>query len=528
MSASAPEPTDPVDDLAWNEVPTRQKVLVVGAGPAGLAAAASLKALQVPFDLVDSAKDVGGIWNPDRADSPVWPSLEMISSTRFTQFEDLVQPVSFPSFLSPDRMAKYLRAYAARYRLTDHFLPGRGVRAAKPFEDGVWEVEFHGGMIGIYRAIVAAHGTTNRLHLPEWADDVPASITTLHSSAWTGADGLEGKRVLVVGAGQSAADVAVDAARRALEVRWSARSGHWIVPRTIGGMPGDVAASHEPEALGGLNERIAESVIGRSVGNPERLGLPRPSAPLLEDRVIVSDDVVPRIRDGRITPVGDVTGVDEDGTVSFAGDPVYRPDVIVYATGYEHGADYLPDTVVPTTADGTADLFLGTFPRGREDLVLLGQQHVNGGVLPLLVQQADLAAYVLRATWDHGDDAHSSAHGGGGAQHGSGTGAAGTAESRKAAAALAEFRRLKAGSDTAVPRRQAPSGLRARLDGVLGRLPRTAPGARSAGSGIRRSAAGATGAGARGAGTQRAPELVPYASRDDLVAQLGTVRDLFE
>jgi cation diffusion facilitator CzcD-associated flavoprotein CzcO len=515
-STSTPEPSDPENDLSWNEVPTRQKVLVVGAGPAGLAAAASLRALKVPFDLVDSAKDVGGIWDPDREDSPVWPSLEMISSTRFTQYEDLVQPVSFPSFLSPDRMAKYLRAYAARYHLTDHFLPRMGVRAATPFEDGVWQVEFHGGRVMIYRAVVAAHGTTNRPHLPEWALDVPSSVTTLHSSEWTGADGLEGKRVLVVGSGQSAADVSVDAARRALEVRWSARSGHWIVPRTIGGTPGDVAASHEPEALGALNERIAEGVIGRSVGNPARLGLPRPAAPLLEDRVIVSDDVAPRIRDGRITPVGDVRGVEEDGTVGFAGDPVYRPDVIVFATGYERGADYLPDDVVPTTTTGTPDLFLDTFPRGREDLVLLGQQHVSGGILPLLVQQADLAAYVLRAT---GAEAVGAAAPADGAR-----GAAAPTDGARHAGALAEFRRLKAGSDSAVPRQKASSGLRARLDGVLGRLPRTSP---SAPGHHTVSAMGGSGSDA-GPGAARAPELVPYVSRDELVARLGTVRALFE
>src|SRR5699024_1137690 len=112
-----------------DQIPTREKVLIIGAGPAGLAAAAALKALEVPFDLVDQAAHVGGIWDPEREDSPVWPTMEMISSREFTQYEDMLQPVSFPEYLSPTQMAKYLRAYAARHDLTEHFRPRTAVRS---------------------------------------------------------------------------------------------------------------------------------------------------------------------------------------------------------------------------------------------------------------------------------------------------------------------------------------------------------------------------------------------------------------
>jgi cation diffusion facilitator CzcD-associated flavoprotein CzcO len=491
--ASATQQTSAED--AGVDVPSREKVLVVGAGPAGLAAAAALKALRVPFDLVDAGKDVGGIWSTSREDSPVWPAMEMISSTQFTQYEDMIQPVSFPTFLRPAQMSKYLRAYAARYELTDHFLPRLAVRTAKPFEEGVWQVEFSDGRVTVYRTIIAAHGISSRPHLPEWAGDVPGGIRTLHSSEWTGNDGLEGRRVLVVGSGQSAADIAVDAARRALEVRWSVRTGHWIVPRTIGGQPGDVAASREPAVLGSLNEKIAEQVVRRAVGDPTSLGLPKPAAPLLEDAVIVSDEIAQRIRDGRVTPTGDVDSIDADGTVTFTGrgsgsgaartssaHADFAPDVIVFATGYEQGADYLPDDLVPRTASGEPDLFLGAFPRGRSDLVLLGQQRVNGGVLPLLVEQADVAAYALHAQ-------------------------------REGTPQAAQFQRLREGSDAQVPL-PGESGLRGRLGALL---PPRRDDRRGAGS-------GAPGAGASDADRAR----VPFADRDLLIARLRSVRALFD
>src|SRR5699024_4145352 len=107
----------------------------------------------------------------------------------------------------------------------------------------------------IYRAVVSAQDISEHPHRPAWAAAVPSSVRVVHANDWTGADGLEGQRVLVVGSGQSAADISDDAARRALEVRWSMRTGHWVVPRRIAGVPGDVAASREPSVLGGLNAR---------------------------------------------------------------------------------------------------------------------------------------------------------------------------------------------------------------------------------------------------------------------------------
>lgn len=402
------------------EIPTSEQVLVVGAGPAGLAAAAALKTLDVPFTMIDGAKHVGGIWDPEREDSPVWPSLEMISSKAYTEYEDMLQPVSFPQHLTATHMAKYLRAYAAKNELTDHFMPRTTVRRATSYGEGRWQVELSNGQIGVWRAIVVATGTSQIPHLPDWAEDIEGDITVLHSSRWPGASAadIDGKKVLVVGSGQSAADIAVDAARRAHEVRWSARSGHWVVPRSIGPVAGDVAAAQRPAILGGLNHKIAEKVITAVAGNPAEYGLPAPTAPVTEDRVIVSDDVLERIAEGRITPMSDVSHV-ENGTVHFRNGGTFTPDVIVLATGYRPGIDWLPVEAVPTTTAGTLDLFLNTFPRTRDDLVLLGQVHVSGGVLPLLVEQADVAAFFLRAVMDDSPAAEA-------------------------------FRRLRAGSDSAI------------------------------------------------------------------------------
>lgn len=472
--------------------PTREKVLVAGAGPAGLAAAAALAALRIPFDLVDPGSDVGGIWSLGE-DTPVWDSMHPISSREMTQFEDLLMPVSFPDFPSPEDLGKYLRAYAARYDLTAHFRPGVSVRSAEPFEEGVWQVELSNGEVGVYRAIISATGTSARPHLPAWAIDPNLSglrdLTAvggprlIHSRDWTGADSLQGRTVLVVGSGQSAADIAVDASRSALEVRWSVRTGHWIVPRTIGGVPGDVAASREPALLGPLNEKIAEAVIRRTMGNVRALGLPAPEAPLLSDRVIVSDDILPRIREGRVRPVADVTGMDDEGRVSLADGSDWNPSVIVLATGYEHGPQFLPEGLIPRTDSGSPDLFLGAFPRTRDDLAVLGQMRTVGGIWPLLAQQADIAALFLHAQ-------------------------------REDPAAAEAFRRLRSGSDHRVSARAASQpgrpteGLRGRLASGLEHLQDLA----------RRPAA---------VTPVRETGQLPFVDRADALARLRRAREVF-
>lgn len=467
--------------------PTREKVLVVGAGLAGLCAAAALRALRVPFDLVDPRQDVGGIWDPS-LEGPVWPGLRTVSSREMTQLEDLLMPASFPAYPDAAQMSKYLRAYAARYDLAEHFRPGIAVRSARPFDDeGLWQVELSDGSIGTYRALVAAHGTSSREHRPAWArtaHDGPVEVR--HSRTWHGAAGLEGRTVLVVGSGQSAADIAVDAAGRALEVRWSVRTGHWIVPRHIGSVPGDVAASREPALLGRVNRRIAEAVVSRTVGNPASVGLPRPRTPLLEDRLIVSDDVLPRIREGRITPVPDVRSLDAQGRVHLEDGTTWNPDLIVLATGYEDGADYLADDLLPRTPQGAPDLFLGAFPRVRDDLVVLGQFRTVGGVLPLLAQQADIAAYFLRAVLEDRPEAEA-------------------------------FRRMRAGADAGVPMEHAPRPSAAAEQGrVAGRLLESVSRLQDA---TRRTASPEQ---------VRESRQLPFMDREDLAARLRFVRSLFE
>lgn len=356
-------------------------VLVIGAGPAGLSAAASLKALGVDFDLVDAQNHVGGVWNVANDDAASWPSKRLTSSKGNTQFEDLRMPVSFSSFPTTDEYATYLRAYASHHGLTDHFHPRTAVRRLRDFGEGKWEVEFSSGEVKPYEAVIAAHGIANRPFLPpEFFEAKEQGVNAIHVKNFAGAEATSEQNVLVVGSGQSAADVATELADGKRRVALHLSEGHWVVPRTIAGMPADTISHAEPGILGRkLNDSIAEKVVTTLVGRPEDVGLPAPTLALLDDEPIVSDTLIDLIKERKIDVVRDGRHL-----------PLSACDLVVFATGYEPGADYLD-------AGYMENLFLGAFPRERNDLAILGQFRVAGGTVPVLTEQADIAVYAIHA-----------------------------------------------------------------------------------------------------------------------------------
>lgn len=458
------------------------KVLIIGAGPAGLSAAASFKALGVDFDLVDAQDHVGGVWNVANDDAASWPSKRLTSSKQNTQFEDLRMPVGFSSFPSTDEYATYLRAYASHHDLTENFHPRTSVRRLRDFGEGQWEAEFSNGQVRPYSAVVAAHGIANRPFLPpQFVEAKERGAKAIHVKNFAGADATTEQSVLVIGSGQSAADVATELADGKRRVGLHLTEGHWVVPRTIAGMPADSLALSEPGILGrSVNDSIAESVVTKMMGRPEEVGLPAPDVALLDDEPIVSDTLVSLVKDHSIEVMRDGRHLPFD---SF--------DLVVFATGYEPGADYLD----PTYAEG---LFLGAFPRERNDFAVLGQVRVSGGVMPVLTEQADIAVYAINA-YLNGDTAD-----------------------------LEAFTRLKSRAEREVPKSPRAtiatgSGVRGKVKGLVSQVrtvthrPRTDAEAQSS---------------LQDADLDALPEdkalKLPLTDRGDLLARLHTARRIFE
>ncbi|HZW90078.1 MAG TPA: NAD(P)/FAD-dependent oxidoreductase, partial [Myxococcaceae bacterium] len=210
------------------------RVCVVGAGPAGLSLARAFLAHRIPFDVYERHRDVGGLWDPSNPGSPIYESAHFISSRTQSHFHDFPMPEDYPDYPSHRQVLDYVRSFADAFRLRDHIRFGTGVTSAVA-DGGGWKVTLSTGEVRPYAALVCASGTNWYPVMPTYPGVFAGEMR--HTQTYRSADELRGKRVLIIGAGNSGCDIACDAARTAEKVFLSVRRGYHFIPKHIFGKP---------------------------------------------------------------------------------------------------------------------------------------------------------------------------------------------------------------------------------------------------------------------------------------------------
>ncbi|MCI9889170.1 NAD(P)-binding domain-containing protein [Micrococcales bacterium 31B] len=367
------------------------RVLVIGAGAAGLAAAAELGRAGIAYDIVDGRKDIGGNFSDKGADSR--PGSALLTSRDLSGFEDLFIPGIFDAHPRPSQVTQYLQAYAAHHGIANHFTGERQVRQAIPMGQGTWEVTFQGGEVRPYRAVIVATGRHGKPVLPEWATRsvIPADRVPSDLSGWADRD------VLIVGGGNTAASLAVAAVAAGARVTLSWRRGYWVFPTTVMGISLDAFLRSAPKVPTSVNQWTLEKVLHRIVGTAQKPGFPEVTHRPLDAIPLISDSLVPLVSSGKIKIMPDVTSLDGDN-VSFSHGVTRSFDVIVAATGSAADYSFIPaDALGATTPGHPLDLYLHTLPRERNDLAFVGDIVSDGALFPLYGEQAKLAVAMLRA-----------------------------------------------------------------------------------------------------------------------------------
>jgi cation diffusion facilitator CzcD-associated flavoprotein CzcO len=234
--------------------------------------------------------------------------------------------------------------------------------------------------------------------------DLPGVFTgeSFHSIRYRTADSFSGKRVLVVGAGNSGCDIAVEAGQHAAKTFLSVRRGYHYIPKYAFGRPIDQVAELGIR-LGlplGVRRRINQLVLAIVAGNPARFGLPRPDHRLLESHPIVNSQIFQAIGQGEITPKRDLIELRGDRVVFNDGstEPV---DLIVYATGYQVVFPFLDHSAANAT-NGRPDFYLHLAHPSRDNLFILGMIQPDSGVWRLLDLQARVVARTVAAAAGNG------------------------------------------------------------------------------------------------------------------------------
>ena len=367
---------------------------IVGAGPSGLAMARWATELGLEAEILERHTEVGGMWDVERADTPIYDSTHFISSKTRSAFRDFPMPEDFPDYPDHRRIFRYLRDYAEKHGLRDLVRFDKQVEEARP-EDGSWVVRTGGGEELEYDGLAVASGHDWEPNLPELPGTFDGEV--LHSVEYRSPELFQGRRVLVVGGGNSGCDIAVDAAQNAVAASLSLRRGYHFVPKHIFGRPADVFAHEGPKLPMWLAQPLFGKLLRLLLGDLRRYGLPSPDHRLFETHPIMNTQVLHHLSHGDLRARPDVRELRGDRAIYVDGSQD-EIDLVVLATGYAHSIPFLSPEIF--RAGDVSELYLRVFHDRHPDLFVLGMFESDGGAYPLVDRQAELVARLVAARRD--------------------------------------------------------------------------------------------------------------------------------
>ena len=390
------------------------RVCIIGAGSSGIAAAQVLAARGIDFDCFEMGSGVGGNWRyeNDNGVSSAYRSLHINTSRTAMEYAAYPMPESLPDYPSHWQIADYFDDYVDHFGLreritfrtevvkvatssTDEGRPvggGYDVTVRTQSQDaGPGEPETRH-----YDHVIVANGH----HWdPRWPEPgFPGSETfpgvQMHAHYYRTPEVFEGKTVVVLGIGNSATDIAVEASRVARRTYLAMRRGAHVLPKYMFGVPTD-HLTDSPLARGplALQKLGLRAMLRLAVGRMTDYGLPEPDHDILEAHPTVSDDLLTRLGHGDITVRPNIDRF-EGAKVFFVDGTCTEADVVVYSTGYKVSFPFLDDTVV-RTEDNHVDLYRRVVSPEHPGLYFVGLIQPLGAVMPLAEAQSHWVAELI-------------------------------------------------------------------------------------------------------------------------------------
>ncbi|RKE77429.1 amino acid permease [Rhizobium sp. AG855] len=360
----------PVSERLAVETNYENHYCIIGAGPSGLVMARAFIKEGVPFDCFERHSDVGGLWDPQNPGTPIYESAHFISSKWTSYFYGFPMPDHFPDYPSYKQILDYIRSFARAFGLYDYITFNVEVVSAVPV-DGKWKVMLSTGEIRTYAGVVACPGVTWHASIPRipGADSFKGEIR--HSVSYMKPEEFTGKRVLVVGAGNSGVDIACDAAKFADKAFFSVRRGYRFVPKHLFGIPTDVLMSGQVLPPKGV---AVSTDVGKMLdtlnGDLTRLGLPKPDHDALSSHPIMNTQILHYLGHGDLIAKPDIKEL-RGNSVIFKDGSEEEVDLIMLATGYEYKMPFF-DPAMFEWKDGRPQLYMNVIHRSERGLYVLG------------------------------------------------------------------------------------------------------------------------------------------------------------
>jgi cation diffusion facilitator CzcD-associated flavoprotein CzcO len=381
-----------------SELPT---ACVIGAGSSGIAAAKALADAQIPFDCFERSDRVGGNWvfGNTNGMSSAYRSLHINTSRRRMEYSDFPMPASYPDFPHHTQIARYFENYIEHFGLRERITFQTGVAHAEREPDGVWPIELDTGERRRYDALLVANGHHWDPRWPEPAYPGAFAGRQLHAHHYVDNTDLRGQRVLVVGIGNSAMDIAVESSFVAATTLLSSRRGAHILPKYLFGRPLDqIGVNSFTGRLPWPVRRTMLSAIYRvGVGRMEDYGLPRPDHRLGEAHPTISADFLNRVAHGEIIHKPGIAALAGD-RVQFTDGSTEPVDVIVWCTGYNVTFPFFDPEFISAPGNDLP-LFRRLVKPGIDNLFFIALLQPLGATMPLAEAQGRLVAAYLRGEY---------------------------------------------------------------------------------------------------------------------------------
>ncbi|EAY25067.1 flavin-containing monooxygenase [Microscilla marina] len=381
----------------------QKRICVIGAGPSGITALKNLLDEGLNAVAYDRNLEVGGNWifNENESHSSVFETTHIISSKTLSQYEDFTFDDFDPGvadYPSHDELRRYFQAYARHFGLYNHIEFDTMVKHCERIDNDTWQVtiEQQGQTrTEVFSDLVVCNGHHWQPRYPDYPGEFVGEF--IHSHNYKKATPFRDKKVLVIGGGNSACDVAVETSRVSKHTSISWRRGYRIIPKFVMGVPTDVFGARTYWLPTWLRTRLSDLMISLMIGANEKYGLPKPTTRFGATHPTINSELLYKIRHGKVTPKGDIERL-EGKTVCFKDGSFGEYDTIIACTGFVLVHPFFNKDFIDYSS-GPVPLYLKMFHANYQNLYFVGMFQPLGCIWPGAELQSKLMARELAGKW---------------------------------------------------------------------------------------------------------------------------------
>jgi len=319
-----------------------QKVenLIVGAGPAGLAIAGRMRYQKIPFEIIEKENEVGYSWRNH------YDRLHLHTVKQLSALPHLPYPEDYPTYVPRAKVVEYLDQYTQHFSIEPIFQTSMEKVTKK---EGHWLIQTNNEKSFLTKNVIFTTGINRVPNIPTWQGQESFKGKIIHSRAYKNPTPFMGSKVLVVGMGNTGAEIALDLAEKEIDVTVAIRSPICIVPRDVNGRPVQLTAKTLAKIPFGLGDWLGTQIRRFIIGDLTKYGVPlstmHPTVQLRETgkTPIVDIGTAQAFKDGKIKAVGDIDAFTESG-VQFKNGAQQPFNHVILATGYRANlVDFIPE-----------------------------------------------------------------------------------------------------------------------------------------------------------------------------------------